>query len=345
MPSASSSTVDYVPQVRAVTLSDYVAIAQSVGLDPYAMLSEAGIDPRLLVNPETRLPAAAVSRLLEESAQRSGAEAFGLLLAEARDFASLGPLSLVMRHERRLRDVIGRIIEYRRLMSDVQELALCESGDEAELRVSITSGVSGRQAVELAMALTCRFVNEAMFGGWQPSSAHFRHSAPADRHVHQRVFRCTLRFGSDRQGFLFPAAALDRENAFADEGLMRHAKDHVDLIARALPGLSLVEQVREAIGTLLPGGGATLRKVADQLQIHPRALQRRLTAEGVAFTALVDSLREELARDLLADTDLPISEIAALAGYATAASFSRWFAERAGEPPSEWRLKRRGEAS
>src|SRR5436305_1618979 len=150
MPSRPPKAVDFVPQVRAVTLCDYIPIAQSVGLDPYAMLAEHGIEPQLLSTAEARLPAAAASQLLEESARRSGAEAFGLLLAEARSFASLGPLSLLMRHERRLRDVIGRVVEYRRLMSDVQELSLQENGDEAELIIDIMASIAGRQSIELA---------------------------------------------------------------------------------------------------------------------------------------------------------------------------------------------------
>src|SRR4051812_14854037 len=112
MPSAKARPADHVPQVRAVTLTNYIPIARSVGLDPYSVLAEVGIDPRRLAKPEARLPPAAVSRLLEDSACRSGTEAFGLLLSEARSFASLGPLSLLLRHERRLRDVIARSIEY-----------------------------------------------------------------------------------------------------------------------------------------------------------------------------------------------------------------------------------------
>jgi len=339
MPSGPSKAENHVPQVRSVTLCDYVRVGRAAGLDPFAMLQEFGIDPRLLDVPETRLPAATVSRLLEESARRSGVESIGLLLAEARPFASLGPLSLLLRHEVSLRAVIGRLIEYRRLISDVQELELREHGDEAELHVGLTASVSGRQAVELSMALTERFVNEAVSGGWQPLSVHFRHGAPADLSAHRRIFRCPLRFDSHFQGFRLAAALLDRENAFADPGLMRHAKDHVDLLARELRRQSLTEQVREMIATLLPKGGASLNKVARQLQLHPRALQRSLAKEGLAFTELVEGVRNDLAQDLLRRTELPMSEIAHLTGYASATSFSRRFAERNAVPPSEWRLR------
>jgi AraC-like DNA-binding protein len=344
MPSAPSKAGNFVPQVRSVTLCDYIRVCRSVGLEPYAMLREFGIDPRVLDVPETRLPAVAVTRLLEESARRSGTESFGLLLAEARPFASLGPLSLLLRHEGSLRNVIGRMIEYRRLMSDVQELQLREDDTEAALHVGIMAAVSGRQAVELALGLTERFVNQALSGGWRPSSVHFTHGAPADLAVHRRIFRCPLRFASDFQGFRFPAASLDKENAFADAGLVQHAKDHVDLLASELPRLSLLDQVREMIAMLLPKGAASLSKVSHQLQLHPRALQRSLAKDGLAFTDLVDAIRQDLAQDLLARTELPISEVAHLAGYSTAASFSRWFTERTSVPPSEWRLRHGGAA-
>src|SRR4051812_43831865 len=207
------------------------------------MLAEAGIEPRLLEDPEKRLPAAAVARLLEESAARSGCETFALHLVEERSFASLGPLSLLLRYERRLRDMIDALVAYRRLMSDVQVFELREAGDEAELRIDVALVGAGRQIAELTMGLGRRFLGEAMFGGWQPAAAHFRHGPPENDAVHRRVFRTALRFGSHFNGFSFPAAMLDRENGFADAGLLRHARDHVELLCRDLPELALADQV------------------------------------------------------------------------------------------------------
>lgn len=330
-----------VPQVRAVTLSGYVRLAASMGLDPYRMLAAAGIEPGLLEDPEQRLAAAAVAGLLEDSAARSGCEAFGLRLAGERSFASLGPLSLLLRHEGRLRGVVAALIDYRRLMCDVQELTLREQGGEAELRVEVALEGAGRQSVELVMGLARRFIGEAMFGGWQPEAAHFRHAAPEDASVHRRVFRSPLRFGAEINGFSFPSATLDRVNAFADPGFLRHARDHVDRLCRDLPDLAISEQVRAAVRAELPGGAASLPRVAARLRFHPRTLQRRLAADGTPFAAIVEEVRDAVARELLAATDLPVAEVAARAGYASATSFSRWFAARAGLPPGEWRAKGR----
>jgi AraC-like DNA-binding protein len=341
MPSRPTQAADHVPQTRAAALADYVNIARSLGLDAYAMLREFGIDPRLLADPEARLPADAVSRLLEESVRRSGCESIGLLLAEKRSFASLGPLSLLLRHERTLRSVFGRLVQYRRLMSDVIEYDLDEEGEDARIRVGLNTDLAGRQGVELVMALTFRFLDQAMFGGWHPFEAHFRHPAPADEKVHRRIFRCPLRFDAAFNGFLCSTAELDRENAYADAGFARHAQRFADLLSEALPELSFADQVRTAVRSLLPMGEAGLTKVAAHLRVHPRALQRRLATEGCPFTSLVEDIREELARDLLANTRLPLAEVAVLAGYASPTSFSRWFSARVGQSPRDWRAASR----
>jgi AraC-like DNA-binding protein len=328
---------DFVPQVRAVSLSDYVEVAGSVGLDPYAMLAEFGIRPSQLEDPETRISARAANRLLDESALRSGCESFGLLMAEKRSFASIGPLSLVLRHERTLRTVINQMIAYRRLISDVFDLELDEAIETAELRLGLPPAVAGRQAVELTMALTCLILNEAMFGGLNSVAACFRHPAPGDAKIHRRVFRCPLNFDAPFNGFLLASSSLDRDNAFADEGFAGHAQRYVDQLVRELPDTDFAEQVRSAIRSLLPAGQSSLAKVASLLDIHPRALQRRLVAEGIRFTDLVETVREDMARNLLGTSALPITEIGLLLGYGSPASFSRWFTGRLGRSPREWR--------
>jgi AraC-like DNA-binding protein len=337
----STTTAGHVPQVRAASLTNYVDLARSVGLDGYGILREIGIEPQLLAEPDTRVSADAVSRLLAESADRSGCDTFGLRLAEMRSFASLGPLTLLVRHESSLRGVLRRLIAYRRLLTDIIELHLEEEAEQTRIVVAVTPDVATRQCVELVMGLNCRFMSGALFGGWRPAEAHFRHPAPADTSVHQRVFRAPLRFDATFNGYVVPTESLDRQNAYGDPGFLEHAQHYVDLLARELPEPSLAEQVRAAIKRLLPAGAATLARVAAHLNLHPRALQRKLAAAGLAFADLVETIRGHVARDLLANTNLPVTQVALLVGYASPASFSRWFAGLAGQPPREWRLRNR----
>src|SRR5947209_19890144 len=87
------------PCVRAASLDGWVPLARSLGLDPVALSRAAGLDLADLAAPERWIPAAAAARLLELSADRSGREAFGLLLAGHRRLSTLGPLSVVLREQ------------------------------------------------------------------------------------------------------------------------------------------------------------------------------------------------------------------------------------------------------
>src|SRR5918994_1233236 len=86
------------PSVRCATLDGYVGLARSCGLEPARLLREAGLDVADLAVPDSWIPAAAVARLLERSARRSGREDFGLRLAGLRRLATPEPLSVCFSH-------------------------------------------------------------------------------------------------------------------------------------------------------------------------------------------------------------------------------------------------------
>lgn len=110
---------EMVPQVRAICLVSYVEVVRGLGIDPYEMLRKAKIRPEELADPETRLAAVTVTRLAEETARRSGCESFGLLLAETRNFASLGPVSLLLQHRNTVREAIESLAKHQRMISDI----------------------------------------------------------------------------------------------------------------------------------------------------------------------------------------------------------------------------------
>ena len=68
-----------------------------------------------------------------------------------------------------------------------------------------------------------------------------------------------------------------------------------------------------------------------------RALQRELEKANTSFRDLVDETRKSMARQYLADTSLPLTEIAFMLGFSELSAFSRaarsWF----GVSPSELR--------
>jgi AraC-like DNA-binding protein len=324
-------------QIRAVSLTNYVEVARFLGLDPYAMLREQRISPNLLDNPENRLSARAAAELLERSAEASGCESFGLLMAECRTVASIGPLSLLLKHLPSPRAVIEDLIRYRRHMNDVVLLDLEDDGEMATFHCDLAPQVALRQATELATAFAYRVLTELSGGRWYPYVVHFRHSPPADAAAHRRFFQCPLDFDSLCNGLSCPSAWLDVGNPSADEAMADHARQLLEAAPFPSDEEGIADRVRNAIYLLIHGGRTTIEHVADNLALHPRALQRLLEKQGVTYADLLTETRRELAMRYLSAPHHSLGAIATLLGYSAQSSFNRWFSAEFGTTPASWR--------
>lgn len=82
----------------------------------------------------------------------------------------------------------------------------------------------------------------------------------------------------------------------------------------------------------------TLQAIADRIYVSRTHLCTAFKQEtGGSVGEYLRSVRMRHARELLADTQLPISEISRAVGYSRQSSFAEAFKEDAGITPSEWR--------
>lgn len=338
MPGAREDTLPgSVPQVRAVTLTSYVEVAMSLGVDPYELLRDTKIPPEDLTDPEARFAASNAVRLVEETARRSGCQCLGLLLAEPRDFASLGFVSLLLQHRGTMRDVMLSLVEHQKMLNDVVDMALDDSGEIAIFRADILFGLATRETLELAVGVPFRALQDLSGGRWHPERIHFRHSAPDDLSVHRRFFRVPIEFNSDFDGIVCSSASLELPIRSADAQMARHAEQFLDMVSKRRNASSLSEQVRRVVHAHLSRGTATMEQVSSKLGLHSRALQRLLDQEGTTFADVLNGVRRQLAARYLADSNRSVLEVGIALGYSTASSFSRWFTSEFGQPPASWR--------
>jgi AraC family transcriptional regulator of adaptative response / DNA-3-methyladenine glycosylase II len=102
--------------------------------------------------------------------------------------------------------------------------------------------------------------------------------------------------------------------------------------------------VTRALRLIGEGGldGDDLPAFAERLGVGERQLARLfLTHVGVAPGAVARSRRSSLARRLLDETDLPVSELALAAGYSSLRQFNHAMRQRFGEAPTALRARRR----
>ena len=324
-------------RARAVTLTNYHEVARYAKLDPFVMLGRAGLHPSSLRDPENWIPASRVLALLDDSAARSGRDDFGALLGECRSFGSLGPVSLLLKHEVTLGDVMGSMIEYRRLLNDLLHLELREDGRTTILEWNLIPGLRSSQGVNVLAALAYRVLVDGAGVSWQPECIHFRQGRPRHVITFQRIFRCSLEFGSSFDGMSFSPTALALRSISADAELAAHARRLLNL----LPAIRRSDTVRERATSVIPflmcNGEAQVEAVARCLGLSVRTLQRRLVDEGQSFSSLLNVVRRDLAVRYLTSSSHSITDVAQLAGYSTSSSFIRWFVSEFGMSPTKWR--------
>ncbi len=330
-------------ELRAVSLTGYLEVAESVGLDGYWMLRHAGISPSVLSDPEIRVPAKVIVRLLEKSAQRSGCENFGLLMAEHRSFASLGPIALLLDRLATVREVIRGLTTYRRLMNDIISVNLEDDGDTALVQLSLIADYAKVQISDFGVAVGYRVLTGASHGAWAPATAHFTRPPPKDLTAWRRFFPVPLEFESRFDGFACSSASLDIPNPNADPLMAQHAERLLQLVPLPVEDAPIGDSVRRGIALLLPNGQARLEPVATQLGLGARALQRALEQEGTNFAGLLGEVRRELAQVYLAGFQT-ITAISEQLGYASPSAFTRWFASEFGTSPQAWRNERKSQS-
>lgn len=170
-----------IPLVRGASLSRFTEVAQQFGLEPNAMLRRFEIDRQALSSSDIMIPTAKVLALLESAAQESKCETFGLLMAERRQVADLGVLSLLVTHQPTMREALETLVRYRRLLNESLIIQIEELADVAVIRQELLAGgqVEVRQGHELAIGVLHQLMRKVRGPRWRPLSVHFPHAAPA----------------------------------------------------------------------------------------------------------------------------------------------------------------------
>lgn len=322
--------------VRAAALTGFRALCRSYGLDAAPILRAACLPGMAEDEPDRRLPAAAVNLALELAAQRSGAEDFGLRLAELRGFSNLGPVTVLARDEPDMRAALTVFISYLPLHNEALDVALVEEGDVAMLVCCILAPGPCVQATDVAVAMLHRILRQLLGAGWAPQMVALERLAPVRAGHFERVFGRRVSFGQDFSGIVLDPADLARPNLLADAGL----RPYTAPLRQSLMGQSaepLAVRVQRLQRAMLPGGRCTAPAVAARLGLSRRSLDRRLQQAGTSFLALLNEVRLEVARGQVEGSNRSLAEVADLLGFSSAAAFSAWFTARWGMSPGRWR--------
>jgi AraC-like DNA-binding protein len=174
----------------------------------------------------------------------------------------------------------------------------------------------------------------------QPLKVQFSQSPIGPPGGYHAVFHCPVEFDQAFSGVLLDNAVLDAPLPQANAQLAQVHQQHAAARLAALsPPETLVQDLRRWIATQLHGQLPSRAKAAQALGLSPRTLARRMQAQQLDFSTLVDQARRNAALHAVANTRQALSAIGQSLGFAEPSTFWRAFKRWTGQTPAKWRLQ------
>jgi AraC-like DNA-binding protein len=328
------------PMISVAAMSGLLEAISAAGKDPDPILRGVGLDRSVLQNLEGFVASSVFTRLLEEASRQTGDDCFGLHFGERFNPKNIGPLAYVVINSPTILAGIENGGRYLHVHNQGAVTSFDIEGQWAYLRyrVSDSDVDSPRQHNEYSMAVVLNTVRLMVGSDWRPQEIQFAHPTPPQTSEHTRIFSAPVLFGHPSNALVAERELIQRQVPAADPQLCRILQRYLEHVLAEMPREDkMLASVRKAIAETMREGDPTIARVAKNLALSPRTLERRLKERGTRFKKLMDDTRRRFAINYLKDGDQTLTQIAFLMGYSEVSAFNRAFKRWTGTTPMEYR--------
>ena len=338
---ATDVTTEWVPLAGSVRISvarHLPQVLRDFGLDVAEVLATTGLRPDLFDDPENLIDYADFQRLLVTSEQMARCDYIGLLVGQGNRLADFGLAGRAALCTTNAGEALRTFARHFNLHSSATTVSVLTAGGFARLVYAISvSGLTDTRQLQLgAVAVAYNILQELCGKQWAPAVVTFATRAPANLRPLHHFFRAPLRFDSSESAVVFEQHWLDQPLAPVDPALRRQVQAEVDARQAAIEA-DFPATVRHILRKQIISGSTGMDDTSALLGIHRRTLDRHLHRHGVRYRELLESVKEEVARQLLRDTRMQVQQIAEALQFSTPANFTTAFRRWTGVTPSEYR--------
>jgi AraC-like DNA-binding protein len=331
--------------VRVAPLLPAFAVFERLNVSADRVLESCEIPASLFSHPENPIAFSDGCRFLQTCAATADCEHFGLLMAEDISAATLGVAGELMQNHADLGSALCSLIRNLHLHDQGAVPFLNVDNGYAHLGYMINDyhACGTTTVLDLSMGIALKLVRGLCGNQWHPAETRISRRPPADEKPYADLFESPVRFNTPFSALVFKESELRRRILRADRTAARKSQvqDQIRIAEQLASAIPFPAQIRRLLRPLLAMRRNTVADAADLMDIHRRTLNRRLRESGLTFRALMDQASYDHARSLLAETDIPLAQIATALGYADASTFNRRFRQWSETTPGQWRAEHR----
>lgn len=281
----------------------------------------------------------AIAKIWRKVAELTGNTSIGLVAAQ-RHFqpAHWQALGFSLLCSSSLYEAFQRLVRYGVVISDAAFFSLSESDSCVELVIELQGAPEfvGDEASDFGFAALMTLFRMIYPQKLELLSLELMRSSP-DEQAYVDFFGCDVTFAAERVCFSFSPEVVHKQLPMGNEELAEYQDRLSEDYKQRFGNNSLALKVKNEMLRQLPGGEPTPKGVAEPLCVSVRNLQRKLSNEGTSFSLLLSEIRQQLAKEYLAQEYRSCNEVAYLLGFSDHSNFTRAFRRWFNQTPTQYR--------
>jgi len=312
----------------------------SLGIDEAVLLKALKRSSRQQLELNGRVPLKEYERLFAAGQALTDDEHFGLNMGATPMPCTWGLVSHLAMSAPSPLIALSSLMNYSHLHLDFAQFVLDEP-EGGNLLLSWQSNAPKRTSRHVVEHMFANIVALASSQIGYPSHRiriEFKHAHTGNTEHVEKVLNADVSFDREADRIFVPKQFLELESRYSQDDLFPFTEDLARQRLMELRGEDkLTNSIRTSIRSQLPFGLPNIGDTAKALDMTPRTLQRRLQERQLKYQGLLDDVRRELARELVAKPELMLSEVADYLAFNDQSAFQHAFKRWEDTTPGKFR--------
>lgn len=329
-----------IPLIRVSTILPFVTFLSRVGSPVEKFLNQSKLSLFALDEPEKFLPRHQTLMFAKIAARREGIENLGLLVGQQTSVIRFGAFGRLMSQSLTLYEALSTLIHGSSIFNSGETYWFQENGEQVWFCQKYCNILGGdpKYAVHYSLMLIVNLIQMATGAQWKPREIYLQ-SAYGQGLTEIELFADTqIHLGQEFTAIAFPCSYLTLPLKLPLHLGDCCLKRDYELLESSAPLVDFPGSIRQVIQGLLGQGYPDIHLTAEIAMMSVRTFQRRLAANDITYSRLIEQARFHEAVRFLKEPELKIVHIASKLGYQDSAHFTRAFKRWTGISPREFRL-------
>jgi AraC-like DNA-binding protein len=329
-------------KVQGFRIKKQLEYLESNGIDIIPLLAQLGLNMDSFNDPTQFHPFEHYKLVLEFALRQTNDLNYGLDFGN--DPRIGGTLGMMCASAKNLKEALIQGCKLYNVQGDFAEILFVEDKSHPKIEYKVMDSwlLTSPKTAKIEIDAMFSFINNILkvnsnnnLGPWMIS---FSYPKPDKANKYYEIFGLQPEFDAESNAMVFDSSTLLIPMKAFNPETNRVLKNYLnEELLKIEKSESITDKVKRVIHSFYRYKFPDIETVAKKLNMTTRSLQRKLSTENTTFQVLLQEAVFSIAKKLLRQNHLTISEVSYMLGYSDIGNFSRSFKKYTGKSPKEYK--------